>query len=120
MIIEEFKAKCRERKERKTTDLELLKQYIFALRRVIRKKQIEMESAKTLHDSAEYEKCHADYTDAMERRNMYEHRFVTVQETPLFTAEERRQIASDIQDAFQIERYADAVKILWILETYMS
>lgn len=120
MIIEEFKAKCSERKERKTTDLELQKQHIIALRKLIHKKQIEMESAKALHDSAEYEKCQADYTDAVERRNMYEHKFMTAQETPLFTAEERRQIASDIQDAFQIERYADAVKILWILETYMS
>lgn len=118
MKTEEYRTQYGQRKESRNRELELLRQTIIVYRQIVRKKLAEMDSAQALHDSAGYEKCLAEYTDAVKSEERFKCMFISVQREPLFTAEEREQIASDIQHTFQMDTYGDAVKVLGILEEY--
>ncbi len=116
MKPEELKRLIKDRKQRRKSDLELLKIAVLVYRRMIRKYDAEMDYYYRHHDRTGFQEAGEKYNDAVKAEAEARRKLYDLALSPLFTYEEHADIIQDLKNELELESISDAERVLHMLK----
>ena len=115
MKPEELKRLIKDRKQRRKSDLELLKIAVLVYRKMIRKHDAEMEFYCQHNDRKLFQEAGEKYQSAVKAEATARRKLYDLAISPLFTHEEQENIIQDLKRELELESIADAERVLHML-----
>lgn len=120
MKPEELKSLIKQRKQRRKSDLELMKAAVLVYRKMISKHDAEMKYYCQYNERKLFQEAGEKYQNAVKAESTARRKLYDLALSPLFTQEERETIIQDLKTETELESIADAERVLSMLERIIT